>query len=153
MYLRNGHVEPSLPVLRQLIRDYPLGVLTTAIPSKTYPTILSTHIPFVLDVDDETSTTELGVLRAHLARPNPQSKSMSEALINSGKANGAYLDEEVLILFTSQVQHYVTPKFYTETKPVSGKVVPTWVSQVKSRQVFEKTFSYPPTRFTFNAKT
>lgn len=31
-----------------------------------------------------------------------------------------------MILFTSPVQHYVTPKFYVETKPATGKVVPTW---------------------------
>jgi len=31
-----------------------------------------------------------------------------------------------MILFTSPAQHYVTPKFYVETKPSTGKVVPTW---------------------------
>ena len=31
-----------------------------------------------------------------------------------------------MILFTSPVHHYVTPKFYVETKPSTGKVVPTW---------------------------
>lgn len=31
-----------------------------------------------------------------------------------------------MILFTSPHHHYVTPKFYTETKPVTGKVAPTW---------------------------
>lgn len=31
-----------------------------------------------------------------------------------------------MILFTSSVHHYVTPKFYVETKPSTGKVVPTW---------------------------
>ncbi|KAK9258635.1 transcriptional regulator PAI 2-type, partial [Lipomyces tetrasporus] len=32
--------------------------------------------------------------------------------------------EEVLVTL-QLVHHYVTPKFYTETKPTSGKVVPT----------------------------
>ena len=31
-----------------------------------------------------------------------------------------------MVLFTSPVQHYVTPKFYTATKPATGKVAPTW---------------------------
>ena len=31
-----------------------------------------------------------------------------------------------MILFTSPVHHYITPKFYVETKPSTGKVVPTW---------------------------
>lgn len=30
------------------------------------------------------------------------------------------------MLFTSPVNHYVTPKFYQESKPLTGKVVPTW---------------------------
>lgn len=36
------------------------------------------------------------------------------------------LENEVLVLFTAPVHHYVTPKFYTDTKPATGKVVPTW---------------------------
>lgn len=32
----------------------------------------------------------------------------------------------MLVLFTSTPNHYVTPKFYTETKPTTAKVVPTW---------------------------
>ena len=37
-----------------------------------------------------------------------------------------YLEDEVLVVFTKAAHHYVTPKFYTETKPATGKVVPTW---------------------------
>ncbi len=47
---------------------------------------------------------------------------MSEAV---GTSNGK-LNEEVTIIFTGAAHHYVTPKFYTETKPATGKVVPTW---------------------------
>ncbi|CAO2653873.1 Nn.00g106060.m01.CDS01 [Neocucurbitaria sp. VM-36] len=126
MYLRTVHAETSIPILRQLIRDYPLGILTTAIPSKHHPTILSSHVPFVLDVHDESSTAELGTLRGHLARANPQSKTIIEALESQQRPNSSFLEEEVMVLFTSPVQHYVTPKFYTETKPATGKVVPTW---------------------------
>jgi transcriptional regulator len=35
------------------------------------------------------------------------------------------LPGEVLIVFTSPVDHYITPNFYTETKP-AGRVAPTW---------------------------
>ena len=31
-----------------------------------------------------------------------------------------------MILFTSSVHHYITPKFYTTTGPLNGRVVPTW---------------------------
>ncbi|KAF2663444.1 negative transcriptional regulator [Microthyrium microscopicum] len=127
MYLRDVHAEASLPKLRQLIRKNPLGVLTTAISSKTFPKILSSHIPFLLDIQDEESETELGVLRCHLARMNPQSKTMIEEIESrSATTNAQFLEEEVLVLFTATAQHYVTPKFYKETKPTTGKVVPTW---------------------------
>ncbi|KAI3343935.1 transcriptional regulator PAI 2-type [Ustulina deusta] len=126
MYLRGVHAETSIPVLRQLIRDNPLGILTTAIRSKLAPFILSSHIPFILDVDDEDSEEELGVLRGHIARQNPQSKVLIEAAQASRASAPNVLEEEVLVLFTPPSQHYVTPKFYTETKPSTGKVVPTW---------------------------
>jgi transcriptional regulator len=128
MYLRAIHADASIPMLRQLIHDNPLGILTTCVSSKLYPKILSSHIPFILDVQDENSETELGILRGHLARMNPQSKAMiDEVQSRFPPSSGAqYLEDEVLILFNSPTQHYVTPKFYTETKPSSGKVVPTW---------------------------
>ncbi|KAJ4379376.1 hypothetical protein N0V86_005421 [Didymella sp. IMI 355093] len=126
MYLRAVHAETSIATLRQLIRSNPLGVLTTAIPSTRYPTILSSHIPWILDVEDESSETELGTLRGHLARANPQSKAMIDSLEGASRLSGSCLEEEVLVLFTASTHHYITPKFYTETKPESGKVVPTW---------------------------
>ncbi|TRX91920.1 hypothetical protein FHL15_007239 [Xylaria flabelliformis] len=124
MYLRGDHAEKSIRVLRQLVRDHSLGVLTTAIRSKSSPFILSSHIPFLLDVSDENSEEELGVLRGHIARQNPQSKVLIEAAQASPTPN--VLEDEVLVLFTAPAHHYVTPKFYTETKPATGKVVPTW---------------------------
>ncbi|TEY28510.1 hypothetical protein BOTCAL_1023g00020 [Botryotinia calthae] len=36
------------------------------------------------------------------------------------------LENDVLVLFNGPVRHYVTPRFYTQTKPDTGKVVPTW---------------------------
>ncbi|KAM0810370.1 hypothetical protein AB5N19_10719 [Seiridium cardinale] len=128
MQIRAIHAETRIPALRKLIRDHPLGVLTTAIPSTTYPLIQSSHIPWILDVQNESSDSELGVLRGHVARGNPQSKAMTESLAARGRkeSRSNVLEQEVLVLFTSPVHSYVTPKFYAETKPATGKVVPTW---------------------------
>lgn len=126
MHLRDVHADATIPMLRELIRENPLGILTTAISSSTYPLIQSSHIPFVLDVQDESSETELGVLRCHIARQNPQAKAIIDSLESGPQGNAGCLEQEVLILFNSPIHHYVTPKFYTETKPDSGKVVPTW---------------------------
>ncbi|EHK20994.1 uncharacterized protein TRIVIDRAFT_51254 [Trichoderma virens Gv29-8] len=128
MYLRGDHAETDLRVLRQLVRENPLGLFTTAISSPSYPLIQSSHIPFILDVEDESSETELGHLRAHMARANPQSKAIIDEIKERQAAgdNSRTLQQDVLVMFTSSVQHYVTPKFYTATKPVTGKVVGTW---------------------------
>ncbi|KAL2754152.1 hypothetical protein ACRALDRAFT_2108884 [Sodiomyces alcalophilus JCM 7366] len=137
MHLPSHHVEKDIPTLWKLIRDSPLGIFTTAISSSSgsFPLIQSTHIPFVLDTNDDGKEGEdygpYGRLRAHLARQNPQCKAMIEAITGSTEAGQRTtgddtLEQEVLVLFTSPVNHYVTPKFYTETKPVTGKVVPTW---------------------------
>ncbi|KAJ6595751.1 putative FMN-binding domain-containing protein [Mycena vulgaris] len=134
MYLRANHAEPDIPTLRSLIRSHPLGIFTTAIPSPSgaYPLLQSSHIPFLLDLSDEDSETELGVLRGHMARANPQAKAMIESLKASTESEDGLdegprvLEQDVMILFNSPTHHYVTPKFYTEVKPASGKVVPTW---------------------------
>ncbi|KIV90133.1 hypothetical protein PV10_07474 [Exophiala mesophila] len=125
MYLRVPHAESHIPSLRQFIQENPLGLVISALPSPNFPTIQCTHIPWVLDVKDETSETELGILRGHLARANPHSKALIEAALAQSTSNGK-LTEEITIMFNGPVHHYVTPKFYTETKPFSGKVVPTW---------------------------
>lgn len=84
MYLRAAHAEAALPTLHNLIHQNPLGILTTAISSlsKAYPLplIQCSHIPFNLDVEDESSETELGVLRGYSSRANPHCKAFIEAL-------------------------------------------------------------------------
>jgi transcriptional regulator len=139
MYLRTDHVEARLPALRDLIRSYPLGVLTTAIPSSSQPFIQATHIPWVLDVQDESSETELGVLRGHMARQNPHARTLIES-VSASSDNSNVLEQDVLVLFTAAPAHYVTPKFYTETKPATGKVVPTW--NYAAAQVYGKARIY-----------
>lgn len=128
MYLRAIHADADAATLRKLIHENPLGIFTTAIPSDSFPLIQCTHIPFLLDASEEGSETEQGVLRGHMARANPHSKALIEAAqakAASGSSDG-YLEQEVMVLFNFPVHHYVTPKFYAETKPRDGKVVPTW---------------------------
>lgn len=127
MYLRPVHTDLHFPTLHQFIRQFPLGVLTTAIASPSYPLLQCSHIPWVLDVQDEASEEECGVLRGHAARANPQIKAMIEAARERSGGGSSYeFPEEVMVLFNSPDHSYVTPKFYVETKPSTGKVVPTW---------------------------
>ncbi|KAH7116134.1 transcriptional regulator PAI 2-type [Dendryphion nanum] len=132
MYLRAVHAEQDIASLQQFIRANALGIFTTAIESKSSPFLQSSHIPFVLDVNDQSAETHLGVLRGHLARANPQAKALIEHLEsksgNEGKSNqhSQTVSRDVMILFNGPAHHYVTPKFYRETKPATGKVVPTW---------------------------
>lgn len=125
MYLNAHHAELDILSLRKFIRENPLGILITALPSLNFPTLQCTHVPWVLDVTDEHSKTELGTLRGHMAKPNPHTKAMVEAIQKHASSNGS-LEQEVSVLFNGPVDAYVTPKFYTETKPDTGKVVPTW---------------------------
>lgn len=96
--------------LFDVIRAHPLAMLVTAGPSG----LMANPIPFVL-------AGERGqeILRAHLARANPQWREMEA---------GA----DPLVIFQS-IEHYVSPGWYA-TKRETGKVVPTWnyiVVQVK----------------------
>jgi transcriptional regulator len=122
MYLRPVHTDLHLPTLYKFIRTNPLGIFTTAVQSPNHHTIQSSHIPWVIDVQNEESTSNAR-LRGHMARANPQAKTLIEA---ATKASSRTLQEDVMVLFNSPVHHYVTPKFYVETKPSTGKVVPTW---------------------------
>ncbi|KAH6883117.1 transcriptional regulator PAI 2-type [Alternaria rosae] len=130
MYLRAVHAEADVAKLHQFIRANPLGIFTTAIESKSFPFLQSSHIPWVLDTDQTTSETHLGVLRGHIARANPQAKVLIEHLKSQTNSDTEQpvqtLSRDIMVLFNGPAHHYVTPKFYTETKPLSGKVVPTW---------------------------
>jgi transcriptional regulator len=129
MYIRPVHAELDPAVLHAFIQEFPLGLLTTSLHHPTISTLQSTHIPFL--IDPPTSTTP-AILRAHLARANPQCKSilhtlsLSHSQSPSSSSDNNTLEEEVLVIFTAPVHHYVTPKFYTDTKPKDRKVVPTW---------------------------
>ncbi|KAJ6085875.1 FMN-binding split barrel-related protein [Penicillium sp. IBT 16267x] len=145
MHLRPDHAVRDLRTLQAFIRAHPLGVLTTSLPSENHPTLQCSHIPWVLDSTTPTSSTAennapfLGIMRGHIARANPQSKAIIEAVTefraqpsadqsqseSQKNGTGDILPEEVMIVFTSPVDHYITPNFYTQGK-VSGKVAPTW---------------------------
>ncbi|OGE57160.1 hypothetical protein PENARI_c002G02429 [Penicillium arizonense] len=138
MYLRAVHAEPSIKVLFDFIKENPLGILTTAIPSPSYPFLQSSHIPWVLDtISDDPDASVKGRLRGHMARQNPQAKAIIEAASTSSTRK---IQQDVMILFTGPHHHYVTPKFYTETKPATGKVVPTW--NYAAAQVYGKATIY-----------
>ncbi|PYH96459.1 transcriptional regulator [Aspergillus ellipticus CBS 707.79] len=129
MYLRAIHTESHIPTLQNLISTNPLGLLTTAIKSPLYPLLQTSHIPLVLDIPapSDSDPTPPGTLRGHIAKQNPQAKALIEALTTQDPSNSTHeLADEVLVLFNGAHNHYVTPKFYTETKPATGKVVPTW---------------------------
>jgi len=146
MYLRAAHAEQNIAALQHFIRANPLGIFTTAIDSKAFPFLQSSHIPWVLDVDETSDKDDLGVLRGHVARANPQAKALIEHLIANDTQT---LSRDVMIVFNGPVHHYVTPKFYRETKPATGKVVPTW--NYSAVQVYGRATIFHDTKSTATA--
>lgn len=82
---------------------------------------------------------DLGTLRCHIARANPQAKALLSLLSpptptpapssSSPPGNSEHDDEdEVLVVFShpNNTGGYISPKWYTDTKPTTGKAVPTW---------------------------
>ncbi|PLB49125.1 hypothetical protein P170DRAFT_475441 [Aspergillus steynii IBT 23096] len=124
MFLPSVHAETDRDVLLQFIRENPLGMLITGINSSQHSYLQCTHVPFVLDAHDDSNASEPR-LRAHIAKKNPQAQALIEGVDNKPPSI-LDLDDEVLVVFNGKHDHYVTPKFYTETKPATGKVVPTW---------------------------
>ncbi|KAK4893988.1 hypothetical protein LTR27_007794 [Elasticomyces elasticus] len=129
MYLRAAHAETSTTALLNFLKQHPLGLLTTAIPSTEHDYIQSSYIPWVLDtISADPDAPIKGRLRGHMARQNPQAKSFIQAAKEQQNANSepVQLQQDVMVLFTHPDHHYVTPKFYVDAKPATGKVVPTW---------------------------
>jgi transcriptional regulator len=118
MYQPPHFREDRIEVQHGLIRAHPLGLLITAGPGG----LIANPFPFLLDskasgeskasgAGDASEAGELGTLRLHIARANPQWREL-EAV------------EECLVVFQGP-QDYVTPSWYA-TKRETGKVVPTW---------------------------
>lgn len=126
MHLLAAHAERDLATLHAFLRRNPLGLLTTAIRHPSIATLQTSHIPWVLDTPS--GDDKPGVLRGHIALANPQAKSLVAALAagGGGSESADELADEVLVLFQEPVHAYVSPTFYVETKPATGKVVPTW---------------------------
>jgi transcriptional regulator len=103
MYLPEHFRVDDVAAQRALIRARPFGLIVTNGPGG----LMANPAPFLLD---ETIGAQ-GVLRAHLARANPQWR----------EADGS---RETLVVF-QDVDAYVTPSWYA-TKRETGKVVPTW---------------------------
>ncbi len=103
MYMPPAFREDRLDALHEVMRRNPLATLVTAAAGLT-----ANHVPVLLDPDG--GSKGLGLLKAHLARANAQTKLAGEV--------------DALVLFL-EVDHYVTPSWY-ETKRQTGRVVPTW---------------------------
>jgi transcriptional regulator len=120
MYQPPAFREDRIEVQHALIRAHPLGLLITA----GLGGLIANPFPFLIDSKasegdvSEAGASEgggpgsdLGTLRLHMARANPQWREL-EAV------------EECLVVFQGP-QDYVTPSWYA-TKRETGKVVPTW---------------------------
>ena len=103
MYLPSHFEETRAEILRQLIRNHPLGTLVTFGADG----LNANHVPFEFDPDP----APLGTLRAHVARANPVWREFSKEV-------------EPLVIFQGP-QSYITPSWY-QTKKETGKVVPTF---------------------------
>jgi transcriptional regulator len=103
MYQPAHFREDRIEVQHELIRRHPLALLVTAGPGG----LMANQVPFLIYPGE----SDLGTLRAHVARGNPQWRELSHI-------------EECLVVFQGP-QSYVTPSWYV-TKRETGKVVPTW---------------------------
>ena len=102
MYRLPAFAEDDPEVLGRLIAARPLGMLITAGPGG----IMAGPLPFELVTEGDKR-----VLRAHLARANPQLAELGAA-------------PQVLVTFQAE-DAYVSPGFYP-SKAEHGRVVPTW---------------------------
>lgn len=103
MYLPAHFEQRDIATLHALMQARPLATLVTQTPNG----LNANHIPFVLSPDPP----PFGTLRGHVARANPIWRDFSG-------------DIEALAIFHGP-NIYITPSWYA-TKPLTGKVVPTW---------------------------
>ena len=98
------HFEESDPAtLHALVRAHPLA--TWVVP-QTDGELLVNHIPFLLDADRGPHGTLVG----HVARANPVWRALTAA---------------ATVAVFQGPEAYVSPSWYP-SKPIHGKVVPTW---------------------------
>ena len=105
MHTPKINAENDVLTLQNFIRENALCTLVT----QTEFGMVASHIPMVL----HTEAGELGTLRGHVARANPQWKDFVGS-------------QEALGVFTGP-QHYISASWYPD-KAIHGKEVPTWNS-------------------------
>jgi transcriptional regulator len=103
MYLPAAFREDRREVQFELIRAHPLGLLITG----TNGGLMANPVPCMAYENEGAH----GVLRAHVARANPQWQELAAA-------------RECLVVFQGP-QAYISPTWYA-TKRETHKVVPTW---------------------------
>ena len=103
MYVPEHFNEQRAELLRELIRERPLGTLVTLAAEG----LNANHVPFEFDAEP----APLGTLRCHVARANPIWRDFSPTV-------------EALVIFQGP-KAYVSPSFYP-SKQVTGEVVPTY---------------------------
>ena len=102
MYLPPAFRNEDVGAQHDVMRAHPLATVVTAGPGG----LMANPIPCLIYPEGD-----LGTLRLHLARANPQLAELQ-------------LVEEALVVFHGP-QGYITPAWYA-TKGETGKVVPTW---------------------------
>jgi len=103
MYVPAQFREDRVPVLHEMIRRIRLGTLVTL----NGDGLVASHLPMLVDPEP----APFGMLSGHFARANPQWRTLKPEV-------------EALVIFAGP-QAYITPSWYA-TKPLTGKVVPTW---------------------------
>ena len=106
MYTPSHFTETRSEVMQALIAAHPLGTLVTLAAGG----LEANHVPFEIVTGPEAGP--LGTLRAHDARANSVWRDHAREL-------------DALVIFQGP-EAYITPTWYVETKPATGKVVPTW---------------------------
>lgn len=107
MYNPPHFTETRSEIIHGLIATHPLGTLVTLGSTG----LDANPIPFEFD-PAPTATAPHGTLLAHVARANPLWRDHAGT-------------PEVLVIFQGP-QSYISPSWYTSSKPEHGKVVPTW---------------------------
>jgi transcriptional regulator len=102
MYLPPAFRNEDVQAQHELIRGHPLATVISAGPGG----LLANPIPCLIYAEGD-----LGTLRLHMARANPQIAELQRV-------------DECLVVFQGP-HSYVTPAWYA-TKRETGKVVPTW---------------------------
>ncbi|HSR71788.1 MAG TPA: FMN-binding negative transcriptional regulator, partial [Kiloniellales bacterium] len=103
MYVPEVFALRDSEAIAAVLRDHGFAVLVT--PGEAAPT--ASHLPFLFDP----ARGDHGVLRAHMARANPQWRALERLQAEGGEA---------LVVF--QGPHaYVSPRWYGD-----GPAVPTW---------------------------